>query len=270
MKNKLILIACALNLALVTNAQEQGYFGKNTFLELEGFSQLPVFTNIFHDKGYSSGSGSLKEGFNLVDYNFRASLNTVIDEYTSSGFEFGLRNYYVNPQKGDEVNRQILNEDGTITSESVNAKVAMMPVQEIQLLVRTIISNYSRVPSGLSHEVGLGYTMMKFTNEHPMVEVGPYAAYYANAISENFVDQRMADMKGLIFYYGIRMNYPITRNLLFHYGFKYQYSLMLGKKKYKEYEYSDAWFSGREIWSAVNQRRQLGIMSFGAGLTLCF
>ena len=270
MMNKYKLIFGALFLCFGLNAQEQGYFGKNTFIEIDGFGQLPILTNIFHDKGYANASGKLKESYNLLDYSFRASVSTVMDEYTSSGFEFGLRNYFVNPQKGDEINRQILNEDGTVTHESVNAKAAMIPIQEIQLMTKMIFSNSSRVPSGFSHEVGVGYSMIRIMDQHPLVEVGPYASYDAATISENFVDQRMAEMKGLVFSYGIRMNYPITRSLLFHYGFRYQYNVLFGKRKYKDYEYTDMWYSGREIWSSVNQRRQLGVMSFGAGLTLCF
>lgn len=270
MKSKVKLLFGALLICFGSTAQESGYFGKNTFLEIDGFGQLPVFTNIFHTKGYANASGKLKESYNLLDYSFRASLSTVIDEYTSSGLEFGLKNYFINPQKGDEVNRQVLQEDGTVLSESVNAKAAMIPIQEIQLMTKALFSSSSRVPSGISHEVGVGYCMIRIMDQHPLVEVGPGAAYDAAEISDNFVDQRMTEMKGLVFSYGIRMNYPITRSLLFHYGFKYQYNMMLGKKKYKDYEYSDAWFSGREIWSTVNQRRQLGIMSFGMGLTLCF
>src|SRR6218665_237138 len=203
MKNKIILVLGALLLSLSLNAQEKGYFGKNTFLEIDGFGQLPVFTNIFHDKGYANASGKLKESYNLLDYNFRASVSSVINEYTSSGFEFGLRNYFINPQKGDEVNRQILQEDGTVTSESVNAKAAMIPVQEIQLMAKFLVSSSSRVPSGLSHEIGVGYSMIRIMDQHPLIEVGAGAAYDANAIADNFVDQRMAEMKGLVFSYGV-------------------------------------------------------------------
>lgn len=268
MKNSTLIIIASLLFTLNTNAQEKGYFGKNTFIEVGASGQLPLFQNIFFEKGYVGSP--LKKSFNLPDYTFKASLMSTTGEYSASGLEFNLRNYYISPQKGDEVNRQILNEDGTVTSESVNARVAFMPVQEIVLLPKIIFSTNSRVPSGLTQELGVGYSMIRLTNLHPTVEVGEGSAYSSDEISKDFVDMRMEELKGMVVNYGIRMNYPINKSMLFHFGFRYQYAFMLGKKKYKDYEYSENWFSGREIWSLVNQRRQLGIISFGAGLTFCF
>lgn len=270
MKRIVVIALCFSWLGNVAFAQEKGYFGKKTFIEIGANGQLPIFQNIFgQDKGFVEKNGVLNRSYNLVDYTLRGSFSTLTSETFGVGFEAQLRNYFINPQKGEEINRQILNADGTITSQILSARVGMMPVQEVVLMPKIIFSTGSRVPAGLTHEIGMGYSIIRLTNTNPLVEVDSASGFTSQEVSKNFTDQRNTELKGLVVSYGIRMNYPISKSLLFHIGFRYQYASMLGKKDYKDYEYTDNWFSGREIWSRVNQRRQFGVANVGIGLTLC-
>lgn len=51
MRIKLLLIAVLF--CVCGWSQEEGYFGRKTFLELDGFGSLPLFQNIFVEQGYT-------------------------------------------------------------------------------------------------------------------------------------------------------------------------------------------------------------------------
>jgi len=252
-------------------AQEKGYYGKKTFIEIGANAQIPVFQNIFgQEKGYMNVKGTLNKSYNLYDQTLRGSFSTIVSENAAVGMEVMFRNYYINPQKEPELNRQMLSESGEVTSEYINARVEMMQLQEVVIMPKVTFSNQrGRVPAGLTQDVGIGYSLIRFQNTHPLVEVDSGSVYTAQEISEHFIDTRMEELRGLVFNYGIRMNFPITKGILFYGGVRYQYAMLLGRKDYKDYEYTDNWFSGREIWSRVNQRHQLGIINLGIGFTIC-
>lgn len=270
MKIKFALLLTLLVSFQETTAQESGYFGKKTMIEFGGMGQLPLFQNVFgEEKGYGIKNNELKPMYNLIDYSFRFSLSGIIDENTALGLEFTQRYYAINPMKLGGINRQYVDGSGSVISNDINANVAYIPVSEQVFMPKiTFSSNQTRVPAGLSHEFGIGYSTIHLREKHPVVQVqsGPFT----NAeIQDHFVDDQQANLKGLVFLYGIRMNYPISKNLLLNVGVRYQYNHLIQKKKYQQMDDSDYWFSGREIWSRLNQRRQLGFFNLGAGLIFC-
>ncbi len=252
-------------------AQEEGYYGKKTFVEFGAIGQFPVFQNVFGQiKGYTYKNGKLQEGYNVLDYSIRGAFSTVLNEKVALGLEVSNRWYSYNAQKADELNRQYTDSVGVFHSEYVSAKLEMIPVQETTIMPRVVFSNNSgRVPAGLTQELGLGYSMIRVGSDNLHAEVNS-SLYTAADIQNQLLDDRMESAKGLVFLYGIRMNYPISKSLLGYVGFRYQYAYLLGRKTYKDYEETENWVSGREIWSRLNQRRQLGILNFGTGLILAF
>lgn len=270
---KTALFLLMAGVAFSVQGQEKGYFRKRTMIELGGMGQLPVFQNIFgQDKGFVEKNGILQSSYNLPDVSFRIGIATIAQEKKAYGIEVAQRYYAVNPVKDGEINRQYTNSSGVLQSEFMRAKAAYIPVQELVIMPKVLFSNLSgRVPVGLTQEFGIGYSLIHVKNYHPMVEVDSLtAAYSASEIQNQFVDNRVEELKGLVFMYGIRMNYPITKSLLFNIGFRYQYDHLLKKKSFRNYEQTEYWLSGRELWSRINQRRQLGIINFGMGFVVCF
>jgi hypothetical protein len=257
-----------LMLPLWALSQEEGFYQRRVFLELDGQGQLPIIQNLFGEsKGYVFKSGGLQKSYNLLDAGFRISLNTVVDEYNSIGLEAQQRFYWLNLGKGIDFGRKYP-QNGALVDEHIEARLAYISMQEFVLMPRFLISfGDSRVPLGFSSEFGIGYAMIRLADRHPQVEVIS-GAYSAEMVREDLIDSRIKDLKGLNVLYGFRMNYPINKRLLYHIGFRYQYSMMFGKKKYRGMEESEAWFSPQEVWQKLNMRRQLGIISFGTGLTI--
>jgi hypothetical protein len=89
-------------------------------------------------------------------------------------------------------------------------------------------------------------------------------------VLERFVDPKAKNFSGLNFMFGFRMNFPVSKRILFHIGFRYQYAYLLEKKKYRAMNESEYWYSPREIWSKVSQRRQFGVISLSGGFTFSF
>lgn len=270
MKIKKLLFVCCLLSASFIQAQEAGYYGRRIFLEIDGQGQFPLLQNIFGErKGYVSQKGTLQSSYNLLDLSYRASLNMAVSEYVGFGLEFSQRFYRVNLQSVDELTRNFKDSSGTMTTQYLNARVGYLPIRETIFMPRVLVSlNDSRVPCGFASEIGVGYSLIQFPDRDLAVEtVNPNESSVLPSVKEHLLDSRAEEFRGMVFMYGFRMNYPITKRILFHIGFRYQYALQFGKKKYRRMDESEYWFSGREIWSKVNLRRQLGIFSFGTGVT---
>jgi hypothetical protein len=271
MKNKVVwLLLMAMCIGQSANAQEPGYFGRKTLVEFGGMGQLPVFQNIFgQEKGYVESGQELTKKYNLIDYSFRVSLSAIANENTAYGLEFTQRYYSINPLKLGTINRQFLDASGVTHSDEVAAEVGYLPLTESVFMPKITFSpNQTRVPAGLSSEFGIGLSKIQLRALQPMVNVTS-GGFSAMEIQQHFVDDRAHNLKGMVFMYGLRMNYPLTKQILFNVGVRYQYDYLLQKKKFRDMEQTECWLSGREIWSRVNQRRQLGILNVGMGLIFC-
>jgi hypothetical protein len=267
---KKVLLFCLVFTAFCSNAQEVGYYKRRIFLELDGQGQIPLLQNIFGErKGYVSKNGTLNSSYNLVDLAYRASLNVAISESVGFGVEFSQRFYKVNLQSVDEFTRNFKDSSGNLVSEYLNAKVAYLPIRESVFMPKILVSlNDSRIPCGFASEIGIGYSLIQLPNRNLDVElVNPQTPDQTSQVKEKLLDSRAEEFRGMVFMYGFRMNYPISKRVLFHIGFRYQYAMQFNKKKFRRMDESEYWFSGREVWSKVNLRRQLGIFSFGTGLT---
>lgn len=272
MKNKLLLFFILI--AVVVGAQESGFYGKKMVFEYKFIGQIPVFQNVFGEsKGYVLKSNQLQSSFNIPDYSFSLSLTALKDENKGYGFEFITRNYQFNPLKNNEINRQyVLNGSNQLVTENISAKVAYIPLNEFVIMPKMVMtSDQSRLPVGFSNEFGLGYSITRITNTHPAIDFDTTNSNYSIAeVQANFMDIRAEELKGLVFMYGLKMNYPLTKSLLFSFGFRYQMHYLFNKKNFQKMEETSAWMSGREIWSRINQRRQWGFFNAGLGLIYCF
>lgn len=263
-----IVLAC---LAGTIRAQEAGYFGKKTLIELGAQGQLPlVFNAVTQEKGYVFKNGTLQESYNLKDFSFRGSIGAVLSENVAIALEYNQHFYRINALRGGELNRQYTDSNGAFVTQYIRPEVAFLDVQERTIMPKILFSAGSgRVPAGLTNEIGIGYCMISIKNREP--EVGPSAtgSFDAAAVRKQLVDPQVDELKGMTFMYGLRMNFPITRSFLLNVGIRYNYSVLFDKRGYRKMEQTDSWVSGRELWSRLNQRRQLGIITFGVGGVIC-
>lgn len=252
-------------------AQEKGFYGKNTFIQLGMNGQLPVFANVFRsEQGYVAKGNGLKKSYNLIDYGFRISLGAVTSESSAIAFELNQRFYQVDLIRKDEMNRQYIDGSGNQAEEYKSVKMQFMPLSETVFMPKILFSaNSERVPAGFNHEIGLGYSIIQLDNKLRF-ELPFSDSMSVQTVSNHLIDSRVEDLRGLNLMYGFSMNYPLSKSILFNIGFRYQYATLLGKKKFRTYEQTEDWISGRELWSRINERRQLGIISFGTGFTFCF
>ncbi|MFY7991501.1 MAG: hypothetical protein ACOVO3_12260 [Fluviicola sp.] len=271
MKNNL-LISFMLIIPIMLFAQEPGYYGRKTFLEIHGAGALPIFQNVFvQDKGYVFKDGALHKSFNVIDLQFRAAINRITSENAGYGFEFQQRYYAFNPLYLGVINRQFRDSNNNLISQELPLNVEHIKVVERVFMPKIILTtDGNRLPGGFFYEFGIGYTMTSIQNREPALEVDSTLGFQASDLTSKFIDERVDELKGLRFQYGFRMNYPISRQLLFTVGVRYNYSFLFRKKDYRNMEETEYWLSGREIWSRLNQRRQWGIMELGAGLVFCF
>jgi hypothetical protein len=273
MKIKILLTACFGCLFSVALAQEAGYFGKRTFVDLSVQGQLPVVYSLVNsDKGFVFKNGELQKSYNIKDFGFRGSLGYMLSENAGVAFEYNHHFYQINPLRGGELNRQYVDSaTGALTTEYIQPQVEFLQIQERTFLPKIVFSSFNgRIPAGLTNEWGLGYCIISIDNREATASNGADSVLTGEAISKNLIDTEIDEYKGMVFMYGLRMNYPISKSMLFHIGIRYSYSWLFDKKEFRKTEQTEAWLSGRELWSRINQRRQLGIINLGVGLTICF
>lgn len=270
MKIKYILLLLPVVLSSFAQAQEPGFFGKETLIEFGAQGQLPVFQNLVtNEKGYVYRSGTLHKSYNLKDFSFRGSIGMIVSENAAVALEYGHHFYQVNPLRGGELNRQYTDTSGALVAQYIRPEVAFLDIQERVIMPKVIYSSFQgRVPGGLTQEIGVGYCMIAIADREPQTAYDGGSTLDAETIRKQLIDPEVDELKGMTFMYGLRMNYPITRSFLINIGVRYNYSWLFNKRGYRKMEQTEAWLSGREIWSRVNQRRQLGIITFGIGGTI--
>jgi hypothetical protein len=268
MKTKYTLLLLLTALSVIVRAQEPGYFGRKTLIEFGAQGQLPVFQNLVtNEKGYVYRSGELHRSYNLKDFSFRGSIGVIVTENAAMALEYSHHFYQVNPLRGGELNRQYTDTGGALIAQYIRPEVAFLDIQERVIMPKVIYSSFDgRVPAGLSQEIGIGYCMIGITNREPQTAFD--GTPDAETIRKQLIDPEVDELKGMTFLYGLRMNFPVTRSFLINVGVRYNYSWLFSKKDYRKMEQTESWLSGREIWSRVNQRRQLGIITFGVGGTI--
>lgn len=270
MKIKYLLLVLPAVLSTIVQAQEAGYFGKKTLIEFGAQGQLPVFQNLVTgEKGYVYKSGELHKSYNLKDFSFRGSIGTIVSENAAVAVEYAHHFYQVNPLRGGELNRQYIDTGGALVAQYIRPEMAFLEIQERVIMPKVIYSSFEgRVPAGLTQEIGLGYCMIAIINREPETAFETAGTFDAETVRKQLIDPEVDELKGMTFQYGLRMNFPVTRSFLINIGVRYNYSWLFNKKGYRKMEQTEAWLSGREIWSRLNQRRQLGIVTFGIGGTI--
>lgn len=271
-RNKIFMIAVLLFLSKGVFAQEVGFFGKKTFIEIGGQAQLPlIFNAVNQEKGYVVKSGTFHKSYNLKDFSFRAGIGTILSENTAVAIEYNHHFYQINPLRGGELNRQYLDSTGSLVEQYIRPEVAFLEIQERTIMPKIIFSsNSGRVPAGLTQEIGLGFCFVGIMNREAETSFLTADGLDAATISKKLIDPEVEEYKGMTFMYGLRMNFPVTRNFLVNVGVRYNYSWLFNKKGYRKTEMTESWLSGRELWSRLQQRRQLGIITFGVGGVFCF
>lgn len=259
------IVFTVLLMAIGARAQEPGYFGKKTFVELNASVRLPVLLNIFTEKGYNA---SLKESYNLKDFSFSASLGMMTSDDVGVAFEYQHRFYQINALRGQELNRQYVDEAGVEHTDYITPRVSLLDVQEQVFMPRSILTlNSTGISAGFSQELGVGYSLITVSGKNVQADYTPQNGLTADSIKANLLDTRIGQLNGIVFLYGVKLSFPLTKSMLFNIGFRYTYCAMLGKKDYRDYEQTTAWLSAREAWSRVNQRRQFSVLNTGIGFT---
>lgn len=270
-KNKWILIffVCFINLGY---GQKLGYYGNRFFVDIDAQAQLPLVQTIFGgNSGYVEQKGQFVEQRNWKDFGLRASFNYVATKKMAFGIEISQRYYNINPLYIREITRSYKDSDNTQIVEHLPATVTFFSVNETNFMPRFLFSwKDANLPIGFSSEIGLGYSLIHLSSVRSKVKLDPQAPYSSNEVKEKLIDPKAQNFQGANAMFGIRLNFPLTKHVLFHVGFRYQYAMMLQKKKYRTSSDSEFWFSPREMWSKTNERRQLGIFSFGTGFTFTF
>lgn len=264
-----IAVLCFVNLSF---AQQNGYYGRKLFLELDGQGQFPLLQTIFGEKqGSVIRNNQLHPSINWVDIGFRTSINYTFSKRFALGFEYSQRFYQFNPQKINEISRDYRDSQGNLVSEYLPGVVPLFGVNESVFMPRVLFSvNDAQIPCGFASEWGIGYALVNVPRNNSKIMLADGYQQFTDEVLKQFLDPKAKNFSGLNFMFGFRMNFPITKRILFHVGFRYQYAMLLEKKKYRAMNESEYWFSPREIWSKVSLRRQFGVISIGTGLTFSF
>jgi hypothetical protein len=279
MKNTVLLLITLISLPVA--AQNSGFFGKTSFVEITGIGNYPLFSNMQQENNFYKKSGNgLATGQDAANGGVYFAVGTAVKRNVALTLETGF--WWFN----------MLGPNNVFFEDSYYGYMAQVPIRHENLAVRTfsvmpiveIGGKKGLLPIGISHQIGMGYTSSRIAEKDYVYEPGTSGEYtyyddqtgyhtvtYAHLIDSLHTQQGgFADYgkkrSGVTLLYGLKVRTPITKSILINYGLRY--TLNIGGKsdsnQYGEYD--------REAWTTneIRRTRFRSLVSLNLGLTYVF
>jgi hypothetical protein len=221
-----ILICWSLFCVFHSSAQENnGYYGKKIFVQIEGLANYPLFSNILSNDNYGYASEGTylirkKDNFN---WGFRLNAGYALKRNFAVSLEVGQDYSSVYPLEYEYVFDDVYGYQ--VQHEMVDiATTVIVPKIEFG-------TSKSLLPMGLSHQLGFGVSYSKAIEKDYLYKYSYFDEYQNYSTSSEMVDpinfETMERVRKFVWMYALSMRTPINKSMMIHYGVKY--TLNLGK-----------------------------------------
>ncbi len=261
----LILLAPAFNFA------QSGFFGKKNIVEFSTQGSIPLIYNLRNkmtevNAGHKAKNGTLNNQLNWFNYGF----NIQDFHYFKDRFGIGIHIGY-------DFQKAYTNENmfydafynGGVEMENLSmTTLTIMPKIEIGSLNGIL-------PMGLSHQLGIGYTITKIKERNYLLNTG--GSIISNDELKDF-GYTVLDFdlkhKGLSLLYQMNYRLPLSKHLFLNYGFKYALNLVnLGNYfnyNYVPFSVSNKFVNDFDTKKMVQKARISNMVQFTIGLGFAY
>lgn len=212
------------------SAQQTGFFGKKTVIELNAQGAFPLFNNTYSSAPIYkvSSNGNLVRGNNTFDGGFHAGISHALSRKFALGVEFNFNRQEIHP--ASRTNATFESSNGGTTTQSINARFENVDFDSRTLLFKFEFSGKnSLLPVGISHQIGFGISRMNIVDKD-YVEQYLFNSQQASLTLvsvEDLDDQlRFARVyRGSMIMYRINFRTAVSRSLVLNYGTQFTLNL---------------------------------------------
>lgn len=269
---KLFLITLGLIFSSQSIAQNNGLFGKKTFVEFNGQGCIPVFGWFLNETGtiYKSEGKTLLEGRDNFNYGFRAVLGRVITRNTALSLELGYD--YSNIAGPEYVSVPFTDQWGYSYTQYLQLKHEMYDITTFAVMPKIEFTKAGGLlPIGLNHQIGIGYSSTQIKEKDYIYRITYGEEYLSPSDSANF-EKKLVNYnqkyKGFTLMYAFNIRTPITKNLMINYGVRYSVNIRSYGQLYSGT--SNYFQSASDIAQRIGRTRLTSMINFNLGLTYAF
>lgn len=271
MKKSVLIILYLIFSQHTFGQKNSGYYGKNTFIQIEGLANYPLFSNLLSDGNYSYGSNgnflqNKKDNFN---FGFRINAGYAVKRNIALSLEFGQDYSSIYPN----------------TYSYVYDNSYMYSVQHEMIDIATTVfipkiefgTSKSLLPMGLSHQIGFGLAFSKamekdylyrYFDEYNYISE-EYQNYSTNSTGIDPINfESIEKVRKFVLLYALSMRTPVSKSLMIHYGIKY--TLNVGKPNYHTYANEGNKDYTNSLLYVMSKHRLYSFINANVGLTYVF
>jgi len=268
MRILLVLAAACLASTKLSAQENTGFYGKKVFVEFNTSGQLAFLNAVFNsESSYKSNGKKLLPGNDL----FNGSLHFVVGAAVSKKIALSLETsmFFASFSTPSYLSKPYTDEYGYYSSEEIYFRHELIDFRTLTIMPKLEISGEGgNSPSGLSHQVGIGYTTSKVVDKAYLYKVdNAYNVTDSSSLdlSTSLLD-RSQTYKGVSVMYAINMRTPLSRRLFINYGIRY--TINVRSHDYPAVKTAQYWLSPQEAAFELGRVRALSLISLQLGISL--
>lgn len=255
--------------AIYSNAQNTGYLGKKTVVDLNFVGNYVLLPNMIQKNKpflprYKNVNGQLVEEPDHFDYGGELLISQVVSRRLAVGLCAGLDSYSVGLMKNSF----------QTSEELVVGKHERVNVNGFYILPTLSFAHKAgALPMGIVHELGIGYRSDKPLEKDYLVNYEPNTPSEPSSI--NFSTAKLYDFShkpvvGVPVFYSVKFRIPLNDYLFFNAGIRYMMTFQTQDLEGSWVTEPGFFHSENDMQRAINSRRRCSIIKGFVGLSFVF
>lgn len=252
-----------------TNAQNTGYLGKKTIVDLNFVGNYVLIPNLIQQNGgylprYKNVNGELEEKLDYFDYGGELSISRVVSRRLAIGLCAGLDTYSVGLMKTSFVTN----------NQAVVGKHEQVDVTGFYILPTLSFAHKAgALPMGIVHEIGIGFRSDKPVEKDYLFNYKPLTPSEPTTIDFNttkFYNFSNNSIVGLPIFYSVKFRIPLNDYLFFNAGIRYMITFQPDNSEGFGIAEPGFFHNENDMLRAINSRRHTSLIKGFFGLSFVF
>jgi hypothetical protein len=251
------------------NAQNTGYLGKKTVIDLNFVGNYIILPNMIQKKKpylpkYKNVDGQLIDDPDHIDFGGEILLSRVISRRLALGLCVGLDSYSVG----------LMRNSFQTSDELVVGKHERINVNGFYLLPTISFAHKAgALPMGIVHELGIGYRSDKPVEKDYLFNYEPNTPSEPSSIDFNttkFYNFSHKPVVGIPVFYSVKFRIPLNDYFFFNAGIRYMMTFQTQDLEGTWVTEPGYFHSENDMQRAINSRRRTSLIKGFVGLSFVF
>ncbi len=249
-----------------------GFLGKRNSVTLGLSGYTPILSGSYRDVTYKLSNNQLKSASERFNYAGYLSYSIAAKKRLSLGVDGEFRVFGVLAPRY-YVSTFLNNEGSYVASDTTFVRMNSISVQSISILPKFEFYSKNGISSvGLSHQLGVGFSLLKLVNKNYDYSIYEYSSTNSSTWTPPdiyTVNKDWDSYKAISFLYAINMRIPFSDHLAFNFGISYTANISIKPSDEQFEKNKDPFLSYSDIYYQI-QRENLVLIQIKSGLTYFF